>query len=61
MQLQQRFIVLAGLRIVLCMMPQNEWLSAEAPLFMGNLPKYSVCTDGITYHRFVLQKCKRKQ
>ena len=33
--------VLAGLRIVLCMMPQNEWLSAEAPLFWGiyrNIP-----------------------
>ncbi|HBA46898.1 MAG TPA: hypothetical protein DCZ91_03670 [Lachnospiraceae bacterium] len=24
--------VLAGVRIVLCMMPQNQWLSAEAPL-----------------------------
>ena len=33
--------VLAGLRIVLCMMPQNEWLSAEAPLSWGiyrNIP-----------------------
>ena len=27
--------VLAGLRIVLCMMPQNEWLSAETPLSWG--------------------------
>ena len=27
--------VLAGLRIVLCMMPQNEWLSAEAPHSWG--------------------------
>lgn len=27
--------VLAGLRIVLCMMPQNQWLSAEAPLSWG--------------------------
>ena len=24
--------VLAGVRIALCMMPQNQWLSAEAPL-----------------------------
>ena len=33
--------VLAGLRIVLCMMPQNEWLSAEAPHSWGiyrNIP-----------------------
>ncbi len=45
---------LAGLRIVLCMMPQNAWLSAAAPAFLGNLSEYSVCTDGIDYHRFVL-------
>ena len=33
--------VLAGLRIVLCMMPQNQWLSADAPLSWGiyrNIP-----------------------
>ena len=33
--------VLTGLRIVLCMMPQNEWLSAEAPHSWGiyrNIP-----------------------
>ena len=33
--------VLAGLRVILCMMPQNEWLSAEAPLSWGiyrNIP-----------------------
>ena len=32
---------LAGLRIVLCMMPQNAWLSAAAPLSWGiyrNIP-----------------------
>lgn len=32
---------LAGLRIALCMMPQNHWLSAEAPSFWGicrNIP-----------------------
>lgn len=32
---------LAGLRILLCMMPQNQWLSADAPLTWGiyrNLP-----------------------
>lgn len=27
--------ILAGLRIALCMMPQNQWLSAEAPLSWG--------------------------
>ena len=33
--------VLAGLRIVLCMMPQNRWMSADAPLRWGiwrNIP-----------------------
>lgn len=33
--------ILATLRIVLCMMPQNAWLSASAPLFWGiyrNIP-----------------------
>ncbi len=32
---------LAGMRIALCMMPQNQWLSAEAPLLWGiyrNIP-----------------------
>lgn len=32
---------LAGMRIVLCMMPQNQWLSAQAPLSWGiyrNIP-----------------------
>lgn len=32
---------LAGLRIILCMMPQNQWLSTEAPLSWGiyrNIP-----------------------
>ena len=33
--------ILAGVRIVLCMMPQNQWLSAESPLSWGiyrNIP-----------------------
>lgn len=33
--------VLAGVRVVLCMMPQNQWLSADAPLIWGvyrNIP-----------------------
>lgn len=33
--------ILAGLRILLCMMPQNQWLSADAPLSWGiyrNIP-----------------------
>lgn len=33
--------VLAGIRIILCMMPQNQWLSAKAPLSWGiyrNIP-----------------------
>ena len=33
--------LLAGLRVVLCMMPQNQWFSAAAPLSWGiyrNIP-----------------------
>ncbi len=33
--------VLAGVRVILCMMPQNQWLSADAPLIWGvyrNIP-----------------------
>lgn len=33
--------VLSALRIILCMMPQNQWLSADAPLSWGiyrNIP-----------------------
>ena len=33
--------ILAGLRVLLCMMPQNQWLSADAPLIWGiyrNIP-----------------------
>ena len=33
--------VLAGVRVILCMMPQNQWLSANAPLLWGvyrNIP-----------------------
>ncbi len=33
--------ILAGLRIILCMMPQNEWISTSAPLSWGiwrNIP-----------------------
>lgn len=33
--------LLSALRIILCMMPQNEWLSADAPLSWGiyrNIP-----------------------
>lgn len=33
--------ILAGLRVLLCMMPQNKWLSADAPLSWGiyrNIP-----------------------
>ena len=36
---------LAGLRILLCMMPQNRWLSADAPLSWGiyrNIPFLSL-------------------
>ena len=52
---------LAGLRIVLCMMPQNAWLSADAPLSWGIYRKYSVCTDGINYHKFYSIKSAKER
>lgn len=39
--------ILATLRIVLCMMPQNAWLSASAPLFWGNYRNIPFALMGI--------------
>ena len=39
--------VLAGLRIVLCMMPQNKWLSSEAPLSWGIYRKIPFALMGL--------------
>ena len=38
--------VLAGLRVLLCMMPQNRWLSADAPSLLGHLPQSPLCPAG---------------
>ena len=45
---------LAAVRVVLCMMPQNQWLSAERAALLGHLPQHSVCADGSADHRAVL-------
>ena len=33
---------LAGLRIILCMMPQNNWLSVSAPLHVADI-RFKLC------------------
>ena len=50
---------LAAARVILCMMPQNQWLSAESSLSWGiyrNIP-----FDGASYHRAVLSQCEGAQ
>ncbi len=49
--------ILAGLRIILCMMPQNRWLSAEAPLSWGiyrNIPFALLGLQGLTAAMYIL-------
>ena len=53
--------VLAGLRIVLCMMPQNEWLSAEAPLSWGIYRNIPFALMGLLIIVLFYKKCKRKK
>lgn len=51
---------LAGLRILLCMMPQNRWLSADAPLSWGiyrNIPFALLGTSG---DRAVFRQCQEE-
>ena len=52
--------LLAGLRIVLCMMPQNEWLCAEPPLswvFSLNIPLAVLVLFKIfLFHKFQKQR-----
>mgnify|MGYP000385175834 CR=1 FL=1 len=51
--------ILAGLRIILCMMPQNRWLSAGAPLSWGIYPQYSFCSFRAFGNCFILPQCER--
>lgn len=48
---------LAGVRIALCMMPQNQWLSADAPLAWG-IYRNTVCADGHSDNNVVLSQRK---
>ena len=50
---------LAAARIILCMMPQNQWMSAASPL--GHLPQHSLCPAGLSHHRAVLPQRKGAQ
>lgn len=45
--------ILAAVRIGLCMMPQNQWLTAETPL-LGHLPQHSLRPSGSSGHCAVL-------
>ena len=51
--------LMAALRIILCLFPQNAWTRADAPLSWGNLQKHSVCHSGTDRDRFVLQKVRK--
>ena len=51
--------VLAGLRIVLCMMPQNEWLSAETPLSWGIYRNITFAMMGLLII-FLFYKCAKE-
>lgn len=53
--------VLAGLRILLCMMPQNQWLSADAPPLLGHLPQHSLRSAWSAGDRAVLSQCQRSR
>ncbi len=45
---------LAAVRVILCMMPQNQWLSDGSPLSWGIYRNIPFCTDGPSDYRAVL-------
>ena len=49
---------LAAARIFLCMMSQNQWLSARSAPFLGDLPQHPLCAAGAAGHRAVLPQRK---
>ena len=53
--------VLAGLRVLLCMMPQNRWLSADAPLSWGIYRNIPLCSAGPADHCAVFPQCQGTQ
>ena len=52
---------LAAVRIALCMMPQNQWLSAEAPLFWGIWRNIPFALLGIVVILLFYRSAKEKQ
>ena len=52
---------LAAVRIALCMMPQNQWLSAEAPLFWGIWRNIPFALLGIVVIVLFYRSAKEKQ
>ena len=45
---------LSAVRIVLCMMPQNQWLTNHTPPDLGHPAQHPLCTAGPADHRAVL-------
>lgn len=56
---------LAIIRIALCMMPQNDWLSANAPLSWGIYRNIPFAVLGllmiVLFYKSAKEECKRKQ
>ena len=52
---------LAAVRVALCMMPQNQWLSAEAPLFWGIWRNIPFALLGIVVIVLFYRSAKEKQ
>lgn len=52
---------LAGVRILLCMMPQNQWLSSDPPLYFGHLSQHPLCANGLINHWTLLSERKGTQ
>ena len=48
-------LLLAGLRVLLCMMPQNQWLSADAPLSWGIYRNIPFALLGLLWTALLLQ------
>ncbi len=60
-QRQQLVYGLAGLRIILCMMPQNNWLSASAQLSWGIYRNIPFALMGILIIVLFYKSAKREQ
>ena len=52
---------LSAVRIVLCMMPQNQWLTNHTPLAWGHSAQCTLCPAGSADHRAVLPQRQTEQ